>query len=56
MRLTFTDGVQFDLDGELRVERRADGVFVVGQGMLIPVEDEDEAREIIEAKTKLPAL
>jgi len=45
--IKFTDGVQFDTSGEPRCERRADGLYVVGNGMLIPVRDEVEAAEEI---------
>lgn len=44
-RLRFDDGEEFDTSGELRIERRYDGLYVVGRGWLIPVEDVEEARE-----------
>lgn len=47
-RLRFDDGEEFDTGGELRIERRYDGLYVVGRGWLIPVEDEDEAQREIE--------
>lgn len=46
-RLRFNDGEEFDTSGEPRIELRYDGVYVVGRGFLIPVEDEDEARSEI---------
>lgn len=46
--LRFTDGEVFDTSGELRVERRYDGLYVVGKGFLIPVNDKVEAKEWIE--------
>ena len=46
--MRFSDGVKFDLDGELRCERRHDGLYVVGKGMLCPVDSRDEARKIID--------
>ena len=45
--LKFDDGMQFNTEGELRIERRSDGLYVVGDGMLIPVENVQEARELI---------
>jgi hypothetical protein len=51
----FTDGVKFNLDGPLRVERRRDGYYVVGNGMLIPVDDRAEGVEIIREMTKKEA-
>jgi hypothetical protein len=46
--LKFNDGMSFDTSGPLRITRRSDGLYVVGQGMLIPVSDREEAKEIIE--------
>jgi len=42
--LKFNDGVQFDTTGPKRVEYRHDGAYLVGNGMLIPINDE-EAKE-----------
>ncbi len=50
--LRFNDGVQFNTDGELRVEKRHDGYYVVGQGMLIAVNDREEGHELIERMRK----
>ena len=46
--LRFTDGIKFDTSGPLRIAYRRDGVYVVGEGMLCPVSDEDEAHKLIE--------
>ncbi len=46
-RLRFSDGMEFDLSGELRVEHRSDGWYVVGRGMLIPVADREEGDRVI---------
>ena len=43
--LKFNDGVEFDLSGEPRIEERYDGKYVVGNNMLIPVNDL-EAEEV----------
>ena len=40
--LRFSDGMKFDLSGDLRVVHRRDGWYVVGRGMLIPVADREE--------------
>lgn len=45
--LRFSDGVQFDTSGPLRIEYRRDGLYVVGNGMLIPVKDKQEAEDFI---------
>ena len=45
--LTFTDGIQFNLSGELRTEQRNDGWYVVGNGMLIPVDSQESGNILI---------
>ena len=46
--LRFNDGVSIDTSGELRMMRLRDGLYVVGQGMCIPVSDRQEGRDLIE--------
>jgi hypothetical protein len=41
-KLSFSDGIEIDTSGELRLLELYDGWYVVGEGRLIPVEDEDE--------------
>ena len=48
--LRFSDGVNIDTSGELRVLRLKDGYYVVGNGMLIPVDSREEALEFIKEK------
>lgn len=50
--LKFTDGEQFDLEGEMRVEKRYDGLYVVGGNMLIPVKDQYEGEQYIKSKLR----
>jgi len=45
--LKFSDGEEFDTFGELRLEHRSDGWYVLGRGMLIPVRDEEEGKQRI---------
>ena len=45
--LRFSDGMEFDLGGELRVVHRHDGWYVVGRGMLIPVADREEGDRMV---------
>lgn len=47
MELRFTDGSKFNTDGEYRVERRKDGYYVVGKGMLCPVDSRKEGMDMI---------
>ena len=46
--LRFTDGMSFDTSGPLRLAIRADGAYVIGGGMMIPVRDLAEGRQLIE--------
>lgn len=52
MSIRFNDGMEFDTSGPLRLTHRSDGWYVVGQGMLIPVNDPKEGREIIAEEEK----
>jgi hypothetical protein len=40
--LRFDDGIEIDTSGELRLLKLYDGWYVVGEGRLIPVKDEEE--------------
>jgi hypothetical protein len=46
--MRFSDGMTFDTSGPLRTVRKSDGLYVVGNGLLIPVNDRDEAEALIE--------
>jgi hypothetical protein len=45
--MKFSDGVEVDTSGKLRMLKLSDGLYVVGRGMLIPVNSYAEANEII---------
>lgn len=45
--LKSSDGEEFDLSGSFRKECRKDGWYVIGENMLIPVRDKQEADEYI---------
>jgi len=47
--LKFSDGVEIDTSGPLRPLHLHDGWYVVGGGMLIPVESLQQARDEIAA-------
>jgi hypothetical protein len=51
--IKFNDGMSFRTEGEPRLVRKSDGLYVVGGGMLCPVDDEAEGRELI-AQMKKP--
>lgn len=51
-KLKFSDGMEFDLSGPLRVELRSDGYYVVGQGILTAVDTLEQGKAFIASKTK----
>lgn len=50
--MRFSDGVEFDTTGPLRVEHRHDGWYVVGEGSLAAVDSFGDGVDYIEATTK----
>ena len=46
-KLKFSDGEEFDLSGELRVELRSDGYYVLGQNMMMTVNTFEEGQKYI---------
>jgi len=51
--LKFSDGVQFDTSGEYRIEKRYDGYYVTGHGMLSYAgETREEAERELSGFTK----
>ena len=49
--LRFNDGESFYLDGELRIEARRDGLYVLGGGLMIPVDSREEGQQLIRELT-----
>ena len=49
MNIQFNDGIKFNTEGEYRLTRKSDGYYVVGKGCLIPVNNAEEGKEIIES-------
>jgi len=45
MNITFTDGVKFNTDCKPQIVRKSDGLYVIGNGILIPVNSIKEAKE-----------
>lgn len=45
--LRFSDGVEMDTDGPLRIEEHDDGLYVVGEGLLCAVATREEGEELI---------
>lgn len=50
--LRFSDGVSIDTSGEQRCLALHDGLYVVGEGMCIPVKDAEEANATINSILK----
>lgn len=48
MILKFNDGVELDISGPLRTEQRADGWYVLGEGMSVPVKSKEEGDGFID--------
>ena len=47
MKLKFTDGVEIETGGELRLLELKDGWYIAGRGALVPCKDEMEAIKIL---------
>ncbi len=45
--MRFSDGMEFDTSVPPRIVRKSDGLYVVGGGMLIPVDSYEEGEEIL---------
>ncbi len=52
MTLKFSDGVEFDASGDLRIEERHDGLYVIGRGLVCACETREEAEELIRTLRK----
>ena len=46
--LKFNDGEKFDLSGPLRLERRKDGLYVVGENRMMAVDTALEGKKYID--------
>ena len=46
--MKFSDGMEINTAGSYRITEKSDGLYVVGNGMLIPVDSLDEGRKLIE--------
>lgn len=47
-KLTFADGMSFEVDSKPHIEKRSDGLYVVGKGFLIPCSTQEEANRMLE--------
>ena len=46
--LRFSDGITMDTSGKLRLKEEYDGWYVIGEGMMIPVNSIEEGIKYIE--------
>lgn len=46
-RIRFTDGIEFETEGPYRIEEKFDGHYLVGHGMLCPLESREEGEQMI---------
>ena len=47
--MEFNDGITFDTSGPLRIERRRDGLYLVGENMLEAIATRKEGDDLIRA-------
>jgi len=45
--LSFTDGVEINTSGKIRIILLSDGYYVIGGGMCIPCNSKKEAEELV---------
>jgi hypothetical protein len=46
--IKFSDGMTFDTSGPMRIVSKRDGLYVVGNNWLIPIETREEGEKIID--------
>ena len=46
--LRFNDSISFDTSGPLRIVYKSEGMYVVGEGMMVPVREQGEGLQLIE--------
>ena len=49
--IRFSDGIKVDTSGKLRILELYDGLYVVGGGMMVPINNREEGLKIIESET-----
>ena len=47
MKLVFSDGVEIETSGEYEIKELKDGWYIIGKGLLIPVDTEEEGKRIL---------
>ena len=46
-KLTFSDGITIDTSGTMRIIKKVDGFYIVGQGISCPVDSIEEGQRLI---------
>ena len=54
--MKFSDGMEFNTAGQYRLTHRSDGWYVVGEGLLMPVNGPEEGRKVMAEMTELAKL
>ena len=47
MKLKYTDGIEIDTDGPFRILNLKDGWYLAGEGLLVPLKDEQEGLDYL---------
>jgi hypothetical protein len=48
LSIKFADGMEIQIDGGYRVTSKSDGLYIVSYGMCIPVDNSEDAEELLE--------
>lgn len=48
MKLKYTDGIEIDTDGPFRILNFLDGWYLAGEGLLIPLKNEQEGLDYLD--------
>ncbi len=54
--MKFSDGMKFDTSGQYRLTHRSDGWYVVGKGLLLPVNTPEDGQKVIVEMTEIDKL
>lgn len=54
--LNFSDGVSIDTSGPLRRLELKDGLYVVGEGKLIPMNTEEEVKSYLDTEARVKRI
>lgn len=54
--MKFSDGMEFDTSGQYQLTHRSDGWYVVGKGLLMPVNTPEEGQKVISEMQSIDRL